>query len=137
MEANTELSEVVQELPELPPINPPAIIPKPNNYIECSSCNRVHHMNYTHPQEGYDFKCQRCGHEWRTKAPNTYPKQCSRCHSSYWDVPKLVSNSVEHKVARHKRRVKRQSQVRAKRFNEVVSKSGIPPPPSMRRLPST
>ena len=63
-------------------------------FIICESCRLYHHVSYIHPQPGYDFKCMRCGHEWRTHKPSTHttpmPKMCSRCKSSYWDRPKLV-----------------------------------------------
>jgi transcription elongation factor Elf1 len=35
------------------------------------------------------FKCLRCGHEWLSKLE--HPILCARCHSAYWDIPKVVS----------------------------------------------
>ena len=37
------------------------------------------------------YKCERCGHEWISRAPNKRPKVCPKCKSPYWDVPKKKS----------------------------------------------
>ena len=31
------------------------------------------------------YRCERCGHEW---IPRKKPRQCPKCKSAYWDVPK-------------------------------------------------
>ena len=31
------------------------------------------------------YRCERCGHEW---IPRKEPRQCPKCKSAYWDVPK-------------------------------------------------
>lgn len=31
-------------------------------------------------------KCLRCGNEWETRY-DSKPKQCPKCHSTYWDQP--------------------------------------------------
>lgn len=94
-----------------------------SNYIECKECGRTHHGGYLHPTEGYDCRCMRCGHEWRTKKPGDWPKSCSKCHSAYWDRPKLKDPTLKPPPKRKK-----------KRKRVAVRKSGgreLSPPPSM------
>lgn len=40
------------------------------------------------------FKCLRCGHEWLSKLE--HPVLCAKCHSAYWDIPKVVKDKVTH-----------------------------------------
>lgn len=60
----------------------------PQDYVQCETCGKHHHKDYLHPTPGYDCRCMRCGHEWRTKHPGVWPKVCSKCRSGYWDVPR-------------------------------------------------
>lgn len=41
------------------------------------------------PEPGYDWRCQRCGHQWRSRHPNApTPTSCSKCRSAYWQKPR-------------------------------------------------
>lgn len=42
------------------------------------------------PDPGYDWKCVRCGYQWRSKRPGMPPPiTCARCHSAYWSKPRV------------------------------------------------
>lgn len=48
------------------------------------------------PDPGYDWRCQCCNWQWRSRTPNApAPKQCARCRSAYWTVPKRGKNDVK------------------------------------------
>lgn len=48
------------------------------------------------PDPGYDWRCQRCNWQWRSRTPNApAPKQCARCRSAYWTVPKRGKNDAK------------------------------------------
>jgi len=34
----------------------------------------------------FQHTCERCGHSWTND--DAHPRRCSKCKSSYWDVPK-------------------------------------------------
>ena len=34
-----------------------------------------------------DAQCNRCGHKWKTRVIE--PKQCPKCHSPYWNKPRI------------------------------------------------
>jgi len=36
------------------------------------------------------FECKRCGHKWMSKLE--HPVLCAKCHSAYWDIPKVILN---------------------------------------------
>ncbi len=102
---------------------------QPIDLIDCEICHHTHHKDYVHPSEGYEFKCQRCGHEWRTKVAGDVPKSCSKCHSAYYDRPRSGKLIAPAKVkARKRARVKLQVYAEVERIN----RSGIEPPPSVR-----
>ena len=99
--------------------------------IHCDICNRDHHPDYIHPDDGWEFRCMRCGHQWRGKRPNEYPKSCSKCHSSYWDRPKIERTTKP----KPEPKPKRKRIVRKPRMVEVPVNRGdsLMPPPSMRK----
>jgi predicted Zn-ribbon and HTH transcriptional regulator len=37
------------------------------------------------------YHCERCLHDWYPRKPGK-PRQCPRCKSVLWDVPKLTGN---------------------------------------------
>jgi hypothetical protein len=46
------------------------------------------HPDYIQPSLGYDWRCMRCQHEWRSRHPNEpKPRACASCRSAYWDRP--------------------------------------------------
>lgn len=48
------------------------------------------HPDYVPPEEGsgYDWRCMRCGYQWRSRRPNEpKPLACAGCRSAYWDKP--------------------------------------------------
>lgn len=54
------------------------------------SCNWDHPATYRCPPKGYDWMCQRCGHYWRSHKPDIPPpRQCVRCRSAYWAMPRV------------------------------------------------
>ena len=104
----------------------------------CDKCGRTHHPEYIHPEPGYDFHCMRCGHDWRTRKPNDYPKNCAKCHSSYYDRPPIRKSPisvVSLGKSRKRKRAVAQAKVKAKR---LVEQSGeyerLKPPPSFGRV---
>ena len=57
------------------------------------------HPDYIQPEAGYDWRCMRCGNQWRSNKPGApKPLQCSKCRSGYWDRPP-VRKPREKKVA--------------------------------------
>ncbi len=128
-------------------------------FIQCLTCGILHHRDYTHPTNGYDYKCMRCEHEWRGRLPTTqgtWPKSCPKCGNWYWDRPRtnrvatvLESRSRARVRARAKlSRLSNRKPVRTG-VREAVPKSildpritveeanmvgvELPPPPSMLR----
>jgi NAD-dependent dihydropyrimidine dehydrogenase PreA subunit len=99
-----------------------------SDLLDCETCHRMHHKDYVHPSGGYEFRCQRCGHEWRTKVAGDVPKSCSRCHSCYYDRPRLGAI----KPAKVKVRKRAQMKYKARKVAEAISRSGMEPPPSVR-----
>ena len=117
---------------------------KQQDFIDCETCNRTHHKDYIHPSEGYDFRCMRCGHEWKTRAPGYMPKICASCHSAYWDRPPVRLIAVQGsgfkspgKVRRrNKERVKatvRKERARKAKIRKAELELGIESMPSSRR----
>ena len=37
-------------------------------------------------------RCERCGHEWQPQSTET--RQCPKCKTAYWDVPKQTTEGV-------------------------------------------
>ena len=95
----------------------------------CERCDRTHHKDYIHADTGYEHRCMRCEHEWRTKVAGDIPKACSKCHSAYWDRPRSGKFVTPAKARKRRKAVMR---IRNHKAAEFVTKSGMPPPPSVR-----
>ena len=51
------------------------------------------------PDAGYDWRCQRCHHQWRSRHPNEKPPvSCSKCRSAYWRTPKKARGEKQGKT---------------------------------------
>lgn len=37
----------------------------------------------------YRMQCGRCGHPWVKRKLRGKPKQCPKCHSFYWNKPRV------------------------------------------------
>lgn len=101
-------------------------------------CHFTHPDTYTHPAPGQDYRCMRCGHEWRSRravVAGVAPVHCSRCKSAYWmraavRAPGPVFREMtEQHVADLTGRVQEEAEL-AKRLEPPL---GVPPPPSMRQ----
>jgi len=97
--------------------------------VNCETCSRTHHKEYVHASDGYEFRCMRCQHEWRTKVAGDIPEACSKCHSAYWDRPHSGRLITPGKV---RRRRKAQVRIKTQKVVDLVLRSGIEPPPSVR-----
>jgi predicted Zn-ribbon and HTH transcriptional regulator len=40
-----------------------------------------------------ECKCERCGHEWKSKGTN--PKVCPKCKSPYWNEPRKEKSETQ------------------------------------------
>ncbi len=97
------------------------------------------------PDPGYDWRCQRCNHQWRSRHPNEDPPtSCSKCRSAYWQKPRKDKQEAEdtrkdqhraharkthtdvYKGARDPATAKRQ-------LAEQEFPAQIPPPPHLRQ----
>lgn len=64
------------------------------------------------PDPGFDWRCQRCDGQWRSKKPgDSKPVACAKCRSAYWDKVKVArSEGVEARVeSKRKRHVKKKN----------------------------
>ena len=83
------------------------------------------HLDYVRPSEGYDWRCMRCQHEWRSRHPNEpKPRACASCRSAYWDRPPRAKKEGKQDVESKGRR-------KAKKHKKTVRK----PKPSPSALP--
>jgi hypothetical protein len=101
----------------------------------CETCKFSHDENYVHPSEGYEFKCQRCGHEWRSKRVGDIPISCSKCHSSYWHRARLGDDKMIDKGIKSQGKLRKRKiikgKLKAKKIIETANKLGFDPPPSL------
>lgn len=45
---------------------------------------------------GFDWRCQRCGHNWRSNKPNSpKPRGCANCRSAYWDKQPKTRKAID------------------------------------------
>ena len=105
---------------------------------QCSSCGRTHHPDYIHPDNGWEFRCMRCNHQWKSRRPDDYPKCCAKCHSAYWNRPP-VRKSVGAVMSKGKVRKRKREKVKSvERVRKVVEQSGqyeaLKPPPSFGKV---
>jgi hypothetical protein len=104
----------------------------------CETCKFHHDENYQHPSNGYEFRCQRCNHEWRSKVPGDIPIACAKCHASYWARQRLsglggdetINKGIKSPGKLRKRKVVK-SKLKAKKIIEQANKLGFGMPPSM------
>jgi predicted Zn-ribbon and HTH transcriptional regulator len=62
--------------------------PRRNHDVNKLPGSEIHDVNILDP-EIRQVSCSRCGHAWKTLLER--PRQCPKCHSSYWDKSKKES----------------------------------------------
>lgn len=102
---------------------------------------------YIQPDTGYDFRCMRCGHQWRSKHPvrsvHDTPVQCSKCHSGYWRKPKVKGQAEGNVNSPGKRKRRKVAQARVKKAKATVESNvkycidnGVPVAGVVNRMPT-
>ena len=87
------------------------------------------HPDYVQPSLGYDWRCMRCAHEWRSRHPNEpKPRACASCRSAYWDRPPRVKKDSKEGVESKGRK-------KAKKRKKTVRKPKPSPSPTPSALP--
>lgn len=76
-----------------------------------SNTTGLHAANlpYPLPDPGYEYRCQRCGHQWRRRrVEDAEPVSCAKCRSAYWRTAakegRRVARRGNGKVGKPKRR---------------------------------
>lgn len=71
------------------------------------------------------YQCARCGHEWLPRGDVQLPKVCPKCHSAWWDTPKLKPTTTYEEFSSKVRRVLKGEQ-RPMTWTEVRTKAKLP-----------